>query len=73
MIIHAKDYYYNYYYLPRGIFDSILFALTGSDHPTLAISVIMTVGLTQFTRIPWGPSSSAIARVRASRAAFDAP
>lgn len=52
--------------------DSISAAFLGSDQPTLAISVNITVGLTLFTRIPWGPSSKAMDRVSASTAALEA-
>lgn len=37
--------------LPSGIVSSIGFALAGSDHPILPISVMTTVGLTAFTLI----------------------
>ena len=37
--------------LPSGIWSSIGFALAGSDHPNLPISVNTTVGLTAFTLI----------------------
>jgi len=37
--------------LPSGIVSSIGFALAGSDHPNLPISVKTTVGFTAFTLI----------------------
>ena len=37
--------------LPSGIVSSIGFALAGSDHPILPISVMTTVGFTAFTLI----------------------
>ena len=45
--------------LPRGILSSMGPALAGSDHPTLAMAVMVTVGFTAFTLICLGPSSSA--------------
>ena len=45
--------------LPRGIFANMGPALAGSDHPTLPMAVIVTVGFTAFTRIFFGPSSRA--------------
>ena len=36
------------------------------------MSVCVKPGLTQFTRMPCGPSSSAIVRLRPSRPAFEA-
>lgn len=55
-------------HLPNGIFANMGSALAGSLQPSLPISVMMTVGFTQFTRILCGPSSKAITRVRLSRA-----
>ena len=44
---------------PRGILASMGPALAGSDHPTLPMAVMVTVGLTAFTRMLFGPSSRA--------------
>lgn len=47
-------------------------ATSGSDQPNRPISVRITVGLTLFILIPFGPNSSAAALVKASTAPLEA-
>ena len=57
---------------PSGMRFSMPSAFAGSLHAFTAIGVSVTVGLTELTRMPCGPSSTAITRVIASSAPFEA-
>lgn len=65
--IHNKE---QFSYLPKGILANIGSPLLGSLHHFLPISVMTTVGLTEFTLMFLGPSSKAQALVKASTAAL---
>ena len=57
---------------PSGCSSGLSAALCGFSVMALVISVFTTVGLMEFTRMPFGPNSSVITRVRWSSAAFEA-
>ncbi len=58
--------------LPIGIRLSMPDAFAGTLHAFTAIGVSVTVGLTALTRMPCGPSSFAMTRVKPSSPAFEA-